>query len=350
MTMQLPQSNLASVGVLASAAYGFIDFIDAQGGDSDSVLGTVGLDAESLVDPTTKLPLGPFCRAFEEAARQTQNDNFGLEFGQQFEPGNLGILGYIALSSATLGDALRNMARVFSGHQQGSLLRLVEEGSSCRLEYQILHGSVSHKRQDADSSMAVYTNLIRHALGSRWAPQQVLFEHTRPEAWHKHCQTFDAPVLFGQPRNALVFCRSDLDRAMPNRDARLLDLLLATIQHSLPVGQSSMQDDVIECVRREIQLGLDSYDLCLERIAKRMNVPSWTLQRRLSEQGATFTDLVSEVRWRIACDKLAQSRLPISELAIQLGFSEVSAFSRAFKRSLGMSPREWRKNQGGLDS
>ena len=336
-------SSSADVTVVASAAHGLGDFIRLQGGDPDSVFGNVGLNPELLADPTLHLPLTGFCGAFEEASRQTRNDNFGLDFGRQFKPANIGLLGYIALSSPTLGDAFCTMSRLFAGHQQNTLMRLRDEGSVCRLEYQILHCAIQHKRQDAEMTMAAFTNLARHALGNRWAPEQVLFEHLRPEGWHKHSKFFDAPVLFGQPRNAMIFKRSCLERPMPDKDGLLLQLLSATMQRNLPVINS--KTSLVDSVRREIQQALDHEDLNLKLIAGRLNLTSWTFQRRLNDLGLTFTSLVDDVRWNIACNKLTQSSLPISELAVQLGFSEVSAFSRAFSRTHGMSPRQWRQSR-----
>lgn len=333
----------AEIGVLSAAASGLVDYIDCQGGDADRILGRAALDPEMLGEPTLSLDLEQYCRVFEEAARQTRNDNFGLGFGQQFRPEALGLLGYVGLCSATLGDALHNLASVFPCHQQGSLLRLVERDGLCRLDYQVLHGSVRHKRQDAELSLGMFANLMREALGPRWTPEQVHFEHARPEAWHAHVKAFDAPVLFEQPSNALVFQRSVLQRPMPGRDDRLLRVMLATIRQ-LGAAQAA-PPDLLAQAREVLAEQLTGGTASLESLADQLQLPRWTLQRRLADQGLTFTALLDDVRRHSATFYLRQQGVSLSELALRLGYSELSAFSRAFRRWYGMSPRQWRQRQ-----
>ena len=82
----------------------------------------------------------------------------------------------------------------------------------------------------------------------------------------------------------------------------------------------------------------------LEEIAGKMGLSSWSLQRRLREEGISFSALVDKVRCEMATHYLQQRQLPISEMALLLGYSEVSAFSRAFRRWFGISPRQWRQD------
>lgn len=331
------------VGVLASAASGLIEFIADEGGDADRVLGHSGIDPEHLRNPTLHLDLGQYCRVFEVAAQQTGNANFGLRFGSQFKPESLGLLGYVGLCSDTLGQALRNVVRMFPCHQQGSTLQLVELGEYSRLDYQVQHGAIAHKRQDAELSLGMFANLMRQALGRHWAPETVHFEHAQPEAWHEHCKSFDAPVLFNQPSNALVFRSQLLERSMPGRDPRLLTLMLESM-HNLgsSVAKPALVDEVKTQVRRQLADG----DPSLEYIAEQLRLPVWTLQRRLGDQGLSFTNLVDQVRRELATHYLQQASLPISELALLLGYSEISAFSRAFRRWFAVSPRQWRQLYG----
>jgi AraC-like DNA-binding protein len=337
-------SSPSTAGVLASAASGLVEFIALQGGDAERILGHSGIDPEQLRTPTLQLDLGQYCTVFEVAARQTGNDNFGLRFGQQFKPDSLGLLGYVGLCSANLGQALRNVVRMFPYHQQGSILQLIERDDYCRLDYQVQHGAIAHKRQDAELSLGMFNNLMRQALGPSWAPEQVLFEHAPPQAWHEHCKSFDAPVLFNQSRNALVFPRRLLDTPMPGRDPKLLALMLEAMpQLSHPHdARRNLTDEVQHLLREHLGDGLVS----LEGIAEHLRLPAWTLQRRLADQGTSFSELLDQVRQQLATYYLQQSDLAISELALQLGYSEISAFSRAFRRWFSISPQQWRQHQG----
>lgn len=188
---------------------------------------------------------------------------------------------------------------------------------------------------------------MRRALGQNWAPEKVMFEHPQPEAWHERCEVFDAPVLFGEPCNALVFRRSARGRPMPGRDPRLLVIVIESIRllggQAGPLNRPGIVDDVKIQVRALLGDGYPS----LERVAEQLRLPSWTVQRRPLDQGLSFSALVDTVRQELATYYLQQSALPISELALLLGYSEISAFSRAFRRWFDVRPKQWRLANAG---
>ena len=204
--------------VLAAAATGIVDHIGKAGGDIDSIFGSVGIAPSMAGSPTLKLRLSSFCSLFEQAANQTKADSFGLWFGNQFQPRDLGLWGYAAVSSPTLGAALENLVGLFHYHQESSLMRLVEDdGGLIRLEYQIQAPDIIERRQDAELSLGMFLNVFRESLSSNWAPEEVHFEHPKPESWEEHETAFSAPVYFSQPRNALLFRPEILDKPMPGR-------------------------------------------------------------------------------------------------------------------------------------
>ncbi len=129
--------------VLAAAATGLVDFIERQHGDVDSIFGNSGIAPDMAGAPTLKLKLASYCRLFEQAAKQIEGEkfspgNFGLHFGQQFQPRDLGMWGYAAISSPTLGAALDNLVRLFHFHQESSGMQLARGADGLmRLEYQI---------------------------------------------------------------------------------------------------------------------------------------------------------------------------------------------------------------------
>lgn len=332
-------------GVLAAAATGLCGFIERQGGDPDRILGVSGIDPELLQHPTLSLALPNYCQVLEEAARQSGCDNFGLYYGQQFKPQGLGLLGYIGLCSATVEQALLNFSRAFPLHQRNSLIRLVDAGECYRFDYQVRHGAILCRRQDAELTLGMALNLIRHVLGSQWAPRAVHFEHPRPEHWHEHCKVFDAPVYFEQPCNSLLIAKRGLDRAMPEHDPALLLVMQDSLRQLSLSGQR--EPDIVDDTRAQIRQRLLAGEPVLEDIAEQLGLTSWSLQRRLREQGLSFSGVVDKLRCELATHYLGQQQLPISDLAPLLGYSEASAFSRAFRRWFGVSPRQWRSRGGG---
>jgi AraC-like DNA-binding protein len=328
--------------VLAAAATGFRDFVARQGGCADEVLVRVGVEEESLADQTLALDLGAYVRMMELAARQTGKGNFGLWYGQQFLPEHLGLIGGIAIASDNLREALGNLAGLFHYHQQATEVRFVSDGALLHLQYRITDGAIVDRRQDAELTLGMFANVIRHCLGTAWRPVEVHCEHPRPADARDHEAAFGAPVYFGQSRNALLFRDDILAAPMPQRDAgRLMALREALARIGRLHGVVSLADRV----KGEIRSRLPDGPPAIEPIADAVGMARWTLQRRLSQSGLAFSDLVDMVRRDLALRYVQRSCVPFAEIADMLGYSELSAFSRAFRRWFDQSPQAFRAVQ-----
>src|SRR5882757_3029089 len=318
--------------VLAAATTGFTGFLSRNGGAAERVFACVGLVEDQLTDINRPLDLSSYVRMMELAAAETGNDNFGLWFGQQFKPEMLGLIGGIALASPTLGAALANVARLFPYHQQATHTAFTRQRDLLSLEYRIIDGSILERRHDAELTLGMLANIFRHCLGPAWAPEQVHFEHPKPAAWHDHAQAFSAPVHFGQRTNALIFRGGPLHQRMPSGDlhrtGRLSDHL---IRISGGTGTLSLLDHVKGEIRSRLPGGVPE----IESIADSVGLQRWTLQRRLAEYGLTFSTAVDQVRRELAERHLRQRYVPVMEISDLLGYSELSAFSRAFRRWFG---------------
>ncbi|WP_374306762.1 AraC family transcriptional regulator [Dongia sp.] len=326
--------------VLSAAAAGLVEFIDAQGGDVDSIFGNCGLAPEMTAAPTLQLRLAAYCALFEEAARQTGRDNFGLWFGQQFSPRDLGMWGYASLSSPTLGSALENLVGLFRFQQSSSVMSLRRgEGKRMRLEYQIISPSIVARRQDAELSLGQFTNIIRECCGKHWSPLEIQFEHPRPPDWRQHEMAFGAPVFFGCATNAIIFDADLLGRPMPGRDLKLLTMMQTCLES---LGSRDRPDSLIDRVRGAVRLRLAEGAPTLEQVAHTLRLSPHAIQRALADVGMGFREAVEVTRFDLARHYLQQSQLPLSEIALLLGYSELSAFTRAFTRWAGASPRAYR--------
>jgi len=336
-----PGSGAASPAVLACAATGIVPFIERFGGDIDGIFGNAGIAPDMAGCPTLRLRLASFCGLFEEAARRTGNDNFGLWFGNQFQPRDLGLWGYAAVTAATVGDALGTLVDLFSYHQESSIMALERSaGDLARLTYQITAPEIIERRQDAELSLGMFLNVVREGLGRAWSPEEVHFVHPRPLGWREHEAAFAAPVFFGQPCNALVFRPEVLDRPMPARDARMTDMMrtcLVALATQRP-ETISLADRVREAVRELLHEGYPT----LDDISAHLRVAPSAIARALAERGVTYRVLVEDVRCALALAYLGQRHVPMTEIALLLGYSELSAFSRAFSRWTGQCPRAWR--------
>lgn len=327
--------------VLASAATGVVSLIEANGGDVDSIFGTTSIHLDDLDSPITELSLQQFCLLFTEAAKQTGNDNFGLHFGAQFEPKKLGAIGYAAISSPTLSAALRNMEFYFPAHQNQSSFSLIQDSDILWLSYRILDPRIAERRQDAELSMGMFWNIFRRALGCDWSPLEVRFEHTKPSNGAEHEKVFGAPVLFGRRTNAMAFRRCDLDAIMPDQDPYLFSIIEPFLQSRCKLHDNP--ETFASIVRNQIKLNLSTTTPTIPEIARIFGLSECQFQHELDLHRLSFQDLLRAARQELSLHYINDTEIPLTEVALLLGYSELSAFSRAFRNWTGMSPHRYRR-------
>ncbi|MFK5978703.1 MAG: AraC family transcriptional regulator [Rhizobiaceae bacterium] len=331
----------ANPAVLAAAATGMVEFIEKMGGDVDRIFGHAGISPDMAGEPTLKLSLSSFCLLFEEASRLSQHDNFGLWFGNQFSPQKLGLWGYATISSSTVGMALENLVGLFRYQQESSVMSLSEDKNGLmRLEYQIQAVDIVERRQDAELSLGMFFNVIREGCGASWVPEEVHFEHAKPENWKDHETAFSAPVYFSQPKNALLFKPDIMKLTMPGRDLSLMTIMQTCLK---TVGDENAQPvSLIGRIQNTIRTQLPDGYPSLEQVALTLKLSPSVIQRELAFEGLTYKGLIETTRNALALMYIRQRHLPFSEIAFLLGYSELSAFSRAVRRWTGFSPRKYR--------
>lgn len=343
-----PQSHDPSI--LAAAATGIVASIERQRGDVDRIFGHAGIAPEMAGSPTLKLSLSAFCRLFEQSARLTKNDNFGLWFGNQFEPRDLGLWGYAAISAPTLGQALETLVELLPLHQESSSMRLFKDNDGLmRLEYRIDAPDITERRQDAELSLGMFLNVIRECLGPHWAPDEVHFEHPRPEGWKEHQRAFSAPVYFSQRSNALLLHPDVLATPMPARDARLMAAMRLCLKQLS--DRTDLRAKVTDKIRGVVRARLADGVPTLDSVAHDLRLPLGVVVKELGYEGLSYKELIEQTRKELAISYISQRQLPLSEIAFLLGYSELSAFSRAVRRWTGHSPRDVRVSllAGGSD-
>jgi AraC-like DNA-binding protein len=170
---------------------------------------------------------------------------------------------------------------------------------------------------------------------------EVHFAHPEPASITEHLRVFGAPVLFGCPMTAFVIDRELLERQVPAADPRLYGILKRYLDRVLE--EMPPEDDLIAAARRSIGELMRDGDPTLARVAKSLAMSPRTLERRLNERGLRFKALVADTRRRFAINYLRDPGHTLTEIAFLLGYSEVSAFNRAFKRWTGQSPMVYRR-------
>lgn len=316
--------------------------LERRGASLARVCAAVGVDPRQVGDPEQRLPVRSFVALLEEAARVSGDDHIGLRLGCSHGPDSFGPLADAILHAPDVAAAIANVSRYFHMHQEGAQLELGVEGRKAVVAYSIRDAGILEYRQDAELSIAKMLNFTRTLIGNRaWTPTAVYFEHPEPRDSGEHRRVFGAPVYFSQPRNALVAPRELLAMKVGGADFGRLERVRDLAEGLCPAA--SPCDELLARVRQHILRGLRAGSVSIEAVAASLDLSERTLQRRLGECGATFNELVEGMRFELSQRYLRQDHLSLTEIGYLLGYSELSAFSRAFRRWAGVSPIEFRK-------
>ena len=326
--------------IRAVAASGLCDTIRGLGAAPEALLGQAHLTDDDLAEPLSWLFLSDYCSLLERVSDTFAMPSFGLGFGLARPLSILGDLGGLAASAPTLHAAFGALARFLPTLQEQSALRFERRGERFVVAYQIRDGHIVRRRQDAELTVGVLIGFVRANLGPHWAPREVHFEHPCPEAAQEYDSLLGAPVYFGQLCNAIVIEPEDVGAILHSADpARMADLE-RRIRRRLP---DSRADNFIGTVLQEIRDGLAKGQPGVEAVARRLDMSGPALYRRLKGHGVEFSDLQRDLRRELALMHLAQPHIPLTEVAMLLGYSELSAFSRAFRSWTGVAAMTYRR-------
>jgi len=324
-----------------SAATGLVDAISAEGADVDLVLRSCGQHRQDIANPHGRIACAVFARLLDRAAAATGDAYFGLHFGERYNPKNIGPIVYLALNSPTFAAAFENWARYLHAHNESARMSVENERGRAYLRHELIDRSIEAPRQHNEYSLAMGQNVIRLMAGSLWAPVEVQFSHQAPADVSEHTRVFGAPVAFGCATNAFVIDQELLDRPVPAADPRLYPVLKRYLDQVLI--EMPREEGLLHAVRRAVGESMREGNPTLARVARKTAMSGRTLQRRLREQGVDFEWLVDDTRRRFALSYLRDRRLTVTEIACLVGYSEVSAFNRAFRRWMGTPPLDYRR-------
>ncbi len=306
-----------------------------------------GLLARALIDPDQpgeQVPLRAFVSLVETAADHLDAPSFGWEVGKSFHLENLGELGHAMRQAPTLGRGLRVAADSFAVLQRQSSLCLSAEDGEAVLAYRVLDPSIWPRRQDAELTLAVFLGLIRLAAGPDSAGIEMEFEHGPHQP-----QTAGPGSLCRVSHecevNRILFPARYLDLPLPQADPCHFRALAGRLRSA--ACDSERELALPHRVRALIYASFGKAAPCQAEIATALGVSDRSLRRRLEAAGAPYMALLAECRARHARHRLANLELPLADLALELGYSEQSAFERAFRAQTGETPARYRRRLAG---
>lgn len=299
-----------------------------------------GIDPEAL-DPEARFPYSSVMRLLERSAVVARRPALGLLLGARCDHRDLGIIGEMMACSPTVGDAFRNYIELQIGYSRSAVVYLQNSGGSHIIGYGLHDNDATPNRQIHDLVLAMGCNMVRALSSGRAQPQRALISVSPPDDLTPYRSILGTTVSFDQEQTALLMAPSDMAKPLPGADANRQQTLRAAI---LRMARADL-DDVTAQTRRALRPRLMLGEADRDTIARILGLGPRTLTRRLSVAGTAFEAVKDEVRFTLARELLALTRLPIGRIAETLAYSDNSAFNHAFVRWAGMSPSQWRNQQ-----
>ena len=266
---------------------------------------------------------------------------FPLRLARGIAPRHFGVVGFAALASGTLAEALQRLERYHRSVYDANVAQVHPVSEGLCIEWGVERGRPGALVDE--TAIAALVQLAREFTGQPVHALAVDFVNPRPADVRPYADFFGGPVRFGQPSTRIVLSLRDLALPMRGADAALLALLDAQAERLLqevaavsePVG-----------VWRQALVGLiRSGRTQLPDLAHSLQMSPRSLQRRLTEQGHSFQTLLGQTRQQLAEAYLRDANVELAEVALLLGYSEQSAFTRAFRQWTGQAPLQWRRQQ-----
>ena len=307
--------------------------------DPGPILARVGLDVAAFERPEHRIPFATGGALLEECAAATGIPHFGLLAGARFELSMLGVLGQLMRNSDSVRAALIQFVRHLHLNDRGAVTFLLNLNHE---EISIGYGVYRHDTPGIgkvyDMALAIGFRLMRALCGPAWKPMRVSFARGTPQDAAPYRRYFRAPVHFDSAHSELVFSARWLDRPVASPDQ---SQLVAAERIALAAEQG---DDgrLAERVRRAIQRLVVTGEASSRRISAQLGIHERVLRRRLLAQGSSIHELIGAARFEWARQLLRDTHLTLAEIASALGYSDATAFSRAFRNWADMTPSAWR--------
>lgn len=327
--------------VAAGLARGLTQFAVSKGVDQDALLARAGIALADLQDQDNRLPYETYVALMRAAKELAHDPALALHYGAIDDFADISIVGLIAQASETMLDAVIQLNRY-----RGLVIEVDCDGDRFKIERDPnVLWLVDTRRNPNDFPELTESTFARMVCGGRrFAPASLVKEvrvtHPAPSYRDEYDRVFQVPVTFGSDRNALA-----LDHAWESfRVALQPRYVFGILSERADALQKKLEDSKTVRGRVESLLMplLHTGDVSMDKIANKMALSRQTLFRKLKDEGATFEKVLDELRHKMALDYLNGKKASINEIAYLVGFSEAAAFSRAFKRWTGKSPRAMR--------
>lgn len=342
--MSSPDSPSLVPTVYAIHALRLIDHGGARGLDARELVEIAGEPMEDLARPGHHIAVQRLCDLFGHIMRALDDPGLPYTIARQIRMEDLHVMGFAVMTATDGREATRRAvryARLISTNSQWELIEGPDD-ATIRLE-RYLGPRLGH-RVINEAALADFVHCSRACSGYDYTPLRVAFCHREPPDTRPHREFFRCDVEFNAPHNEFVIDNGFFDYKPVDANPAMSQFFRDHAEKLL--REQNAGASLSDQVRREIARQLPSGPPTLASVARRLATSERSLRRHLTADGTSFSQLLSDVRFERARSLLRSSETSLSDVAYLLGFSNVSAFSRAFKKWCGSAPGEFRAAGG----
>lgn len=322
----------------------FLGFLERQGHPIADVCRAAEVDPGIVDRPNSRVPASYMERLWPLGERLTGDADVGLHSAESYNPGALSIVGYVILSCRTAREALDRLTRYAPLLNEGLRVDVIDDDRTTTVRFitapeldSFLHRDARHVMETLAAGTTV--TLQRLATGPVM-PIDVTFRHPQPASIAEHTRILGSSIRFSHAADTVVYTRASLETPFISADPALLEVFEGDARAKLSAlaSRGGVSGRVLTVLAKRLKGAVPP----LSEIASELAMSERSIQRSLNEEATSYRQLVDDVRKSLAIEHLSRSGTSATDVAFLLGFSEPSAFTRAFRRWTGAAPTQYR--------
>lgn len=317
-----------------------VEVVELAGVSRQQLFRRAELDERRVLDDSAAFEQSEFSRLQEAAIDVTGNEALGLYLAEHVSESAFAVVGHLVNHAPTLREAIEAAITYGSIVSEGYHLKLGGQRDRAKLVYEFPRTSPRSDRMQADFAMAGFLKLIRIFAGAQAQPTQVSFEYAAPRNLLDYERAFGRTAIFEQRVTGIEFPRRFLSCSPLHKNPELFAVLREQADRVLE--RRAPDQGLSELLRRFLEACVPARIPTMSEAAQELGISARSLRRRLSKEGLSYRTLLKDALEHSAMRMLSASRRSVQETAYAVGFSDPAAFSRAFKRWKGVTPKQFR--------
>lgn len=341
--MSRPRVRLGdlSVGFIQPLEHALLE----QGHDPAPLLARYGLDAERLAEPGGRLSIPRYMHLGHAAIALSGDPALGLGMGRHNRLGQTGLAGVTAAQAPSVGEAARTLLRfepLYAANYRGQS-SFHEDPHGAWLRFYSISPYNDYNRFVVDSVLSGWLAAFSTLVATPLSAERIDIEFAAPD-YAAQYDRLSAQVQFNAETNQLRLSRATLELRNPAHCPSTWQQLLHLCEQQLleRTRIRSLGERIAHLLGPLLNGGREPD---LQEVATHLQLPTWTLRRKLAEEGTQFRAILNDTRRDLAMTYIRDTELAFGEIAYLLGFASAEAFQRAFKRWSGLTPGEFRRQQ-----